>query len=212
MRGASAAAGAADYTLSLRYADGAYGSQRRLSGKGRFVSLAPLTIGYDQTTGAYELVGAVRDVTRETTWRLIEETGALNRHPAQPHRDRPCVRPGRCRGPARRRQAEATLRGAQGPGQRALSRGIEARPEDARLLTGDIVTAPFSMRGAVRRSGNYLTWPKPRAYQGLTAPRAVLIGAVGAVGAVETEQVFPAPSDCASPMPGAVGAVGGTHA
>jgi len=81
MRGASAAAGAADYTLSLRYADGAYGTQRRLSGKGRFVSLAPLTIAYDATTGAYDLVGAARDVTRESTWRLITEMGALTDTP-----------------------------------------------------------------------------------------------------------------------------------
>ena len=44
MRGASAAAGAADYMLSLRYAKGAFGTQRRLSGKGRFVNFAPITI------------------------------------------------------------------------------------------------------------------------------------------------------------------------
>jgi len=66
------------------------------------------------------------------------------------------------------------------------------------------MTAPISMRGAVRRSGNYLKWPKPRAYQGLTAPRAVLIGAVGAVGAVEPMATQERPSDCASPMLGAV--------
>ncbi len=81
MRGASSAAGAADYTLSLRYADGAYGTQRRLSGKGRFVSLAPLTLAYDVATSTYEVVGAARDVSRETTWRLITETGALNGTP-----------------------------------------------------------------------------------------------------------------------------------
>ncbi len=34
LRGASSAAGAADYTLSLRYANGPFGTRRRLSGKG----------------------------------------------------------------------------------------------------------------------------------------------------------------------------------
>lgn len=81
MRGASAAAGAADYTLSLRYADGAYGTQRRLSGKGRFVSLAPLTLAFDAASSTYDVVGAARDVSRETTWRLISETGAVNGTP-----------------------------------------------------------------------------------------------------------------------------------
>ena len=51
IRGASGAAGSADYSLSLRYANGAFGTQRRLSGKGRFVHLEPLTIDYDVQTG-----------------------------------------------------------------------------------------------------------------------------------------------------------------
>jgi hypothetical protein len=81
MRGASAAAGAADYTLSLRYANGTFGTQRRLSGKGRFVSFAPITLDFDAAASSYTVVGAAKDVTRETTWRLICETGALDATP-----------------------------------------------------------------------------------------------------------------------------------
>ena len=81
MRGASAAAGAADYTLSLRYANGTFGSQRRLSGKGRFVSFAPMTLDFNPTDSSYTLVGTTKDATRETTWRLICETGAINSTP-----------------------------------------------------------------------------------------------------------------------------------
>jgi hypothetical protein len=77
LRGASAAAGAADYILSLRYADGAFGNRRRLSGRGRFVTLAPQTISYDPETGCYEDLGSVKGAMGETTWRLISETGAL---------------------------------------------------------------------------------------------------------------------------------------
>jgi hypothetical protein len=81
LRGASAAAASADYLLSLRYADGAFGTRRRLSGRGRFVNLAPVTINYDIPTGTYELVGATKDAGRETTWRLIAETGAVTAEP-----------------------------------------------------------------------------------------------------------------------------------
>lgn len=81
MRGASGAAGAADYTLSLRYAEGAYGTQRRLSGKGRFVSVAPIVFDFDAETSTYTLVGGARDLGRETTWRLITEMGALSDTP-----------------------------------------------------------------------------------------------------------------------------------
>jgi hypothetical protein len=78
MRGASAAAGAADYTLWLRYADGAFGTKRRLSGRGRFVTLAPLLIDYDMSTGAYTALGTTKSAVAETDWRLIMETpGAL---------------------------------------------------------------------------------------------------------------------------------------
>ena len=77
LRGASGAAGAADYTLSLRYADGTFGNKRRLSGKGRFVNFAPLTLDYDLTTGRYDCLGDASRVAVETTWRLIEELGAL---------------------------------------------------------------------------------------------------------------------------------------
>jgi len=78
MRGASAAAGAADYSLSLRYANGAFGTQRKLSGRGRFISLAPTTIDFDATTSTYTVVAeAGKDAATETTWRLVCEMGAL---------------------------------------------------------------------------------------------------------------------------------------
>ena len=78
MRGASTAAGSADYVLSLRYANGTFGSRRRLSGKGRFVSLEPVTLEFDADSTSYSLIGDVGAVTRESTWRMIDETGALD--------------------------------------------------------------------------------------------------------------------------------------
>jgi hypothetical protein len=77
MRGASAAAGAADYTLHLRYANGAFGTQRKLSGKGRFVNVVTTTFDYDPATGSHTLLGDAKNAARETNWRLITETGAL---------------------------------------------------------------------------------------------------------------------------------------
>jgi hypothetical protein len=82
MRGASSAAGAADYTLSLRYGNGTFGTQRRLSGKGRFVSFAPIVMDFDAATSSYTVTGSQKDVMRETTWRLICEVGALDDGPA----------------------------------------------------------------------------------------------------------------------------------
>lgn len=81
MRGASGAAGAADYTLWLRYANGAFGSQRRLSGKGRFINFAPLTLDMDATTGAYSLIGSTKEAGAETMWNLIRTVGALDGTP-----------------------------------------------------------------------------------------------------------------------------------
>lgn len=81
MRGASAAAGAADYLLSLRYADGPFGTRRRLSGKGRFVSFPTMTIDFDPLTSTYTVVDRPKDAHRESTWRLICETGALDDTP-----------------------------------------------------------------------------------------------------------------------------------
>ncbi len=81
MRGASAAAAAADATLSLRYANGAFGTQRKLSGRGRFVSLEPLVMDFDTTTSSYTLVGAAKSAALETTWRQITETGAIGTDP-----------------------------------------------------------------------------------------------------------------------------------
>ena len=81
MRGASGAAGAADYTLSLRYANGAFGTQRRLSGKGRFVNLEPVTIDYDPQAGTYTLINTTKDAMSDTTWQLICEAGILSETP-----------------------------------------------------------------------------------------------------------------------------------
>jgi hypothetical protein len=78
MRGASAAAGAADYTLSLRYGNGTFGTQRRLSGKGRFVSFGPLVLDFDAATSSYTVAGDTKQVQHETTWRLISEMAALD--------------------------------------------------------------------------------------------------------------------------------------
>lgn len=77
LRGASAAAGAADFMLSLRYAGNPFSSRRRLSGKGRFVGLEPILIDYDADTGLYTALGDPTSALRETTWRVIVETGAL---------------------------------------------------------------------------------------------------------------------------------------
>ena len=77
LRGASAAAGAADFTLSLRYANGPFGTQRRLSGNGRFVKFALITIDYDQITGGYRALGATSSAATELTWHHLVETGAI---------------------------------------------------------------------------------------------------------------------------------------
>ena len=77
LRGASAAAGAADFMLSLRYASSPFSTQRRLSGKGRFVNFEPMLIDYDPTTGLYSVVSDhAKSTMRESTWRMVVETGA----------------------------------------------------------------------------------------------------------------------------------------
>jgi len=82
MRGASAAPGAADYLLSLRYANGTFGTQRRLSGRGRFVNLAPIVLDFDNSTSTYSVVAeSGKDAASETTWRLICDMGALTSEP-----------------------------------------------------------------------------------------------------------------------------------
>jgi len=81
LRGASAAAGAADYLLSLRYAESPFNSQRRLSGKGRFVNLPPITLDFDLVTNTYTSRGSTKDAFLDTTWQLIAEIGALDDTP-----------------------------------------------------------------------------------------------------------------------------------
>lgn len=81
LRGASGAAGAADYILSLRYADGPFSPRRRLSGKGRFVSVPPILMEFDAETGNYTALGDTKTTTVETTWQLIVETDALTTTP-----------------------------------------------------------------------------------------------------------------------------------
>jgi hypothetical protein len=78
MRGASGAVSAADYTLSLRYANGSFGTRRRLSGKGRFVSCPPMLIEYDADAGTYTVIDSEKDTLVETTWRLLTDTAALS--------------------------------------------------------------------------------------------------------------------------------------
>jgi hypothetical protein len=77
LRGASAAAGAADFLLSLRYADGPFSARRRLSGKGRFVALEPMLIDFDAATGRYSTLGDTKSATREHLWARICEVGIL---------------------------------------------------------------------------------------------------------------------------------------
>jgi len=82
MRGASGAAGAADYLLSLRYdVGGPFTTRRRLSGKGRFVTCPPMLLEYDPDAGAYSVLSVNKDTMVETTWRLIVETQALTTTP-----------------------------------------------------------------------------------------------------------------------------------
>jgi hypothetical protein len=81
LRGASSAAGAADYMLSLRYANGAFGRHRRLSGKGRFVNLPAQTLDFDPETSTYTLVGATKDAKNESMYAHICEADALNGTP-----------------------------------------------------------------------------------------------------------------------------------
>jgi len=84
LRGASSAAGAADFLLSLRYLEkGSFSTKRRLSGKGRFVNLETVTIEYDTQTGRYDIAAessktAAKSAMAETTWQMILETGALD--------------------------------------------------------------------------------------------------------------------------------------
>jgi hypothetical protein len=84
LRGASAAGGAADFMLWLRYGDGVFGSKRRLSGKGRFVSFAPQLIDYDPTKGTYVDLGLVKgrggqraDEKATELWQEIQEKHIL---------------------------------------------------------------------------------------------------------------------------------------
>jgi hypothetical protein len=78
LRGASAAAGAADYLLSLRYAKGPVSPRRRFSGKGRFVAFEPILIEFDPATGTYTALGDGRSVISESTWQRIVEVGILH--------------------------------------------------------------------------------------------------------------------------------------
>lgn len=119
MRGASAAAAAADYTLSLRYANGAFGTKRRLSGKGRFVSFEPITINYDSADGSYGLVATGKGAAHDTTWQLLVQTGAICAVPRSiaeiARAARLCTDEGRVTG-THRRQIEHALSNRAGVG------------------------------------------------------------------------------------------------
>jgi len=77
LRGASAAAGAADYLLSLRYAGKPFEPTRRLSGKGRLVDFKPITLTCDLATGTYTVLSTSPSDYAETTWASILAVGAL---------------------------------------------------------------------------------------------------------------------------------------
>lgn len=81
LRGASGAAASADFVLSLRYADGTFGSRRRLSGKGRFVNFAPVLLDYHEESGDYTSLGSTKSAANEETWQTIEKAQALTPEP-----------------------------------------------------------------------------------------------------------------------------------
>ena len=111
LRGASAAAGAADYLLWLRYLNGSFGTQRRLSGKGRFVNFADVLLDMDPTTGQYRVVDDAQAGLVASTWALIEETGALTGTPRSLHEiAKACFGVAKPTG-THRRQVQAALRG-----------------------------------------------------------------------------------------------------
>ena len=78
LRGASAAAAAADFVLSLKRDGRGLTTRRVLSGGGRFVNFPPLAFDYDAQTGHVECLGSQKSAGAETTWRLIQEVGALS--------------------------------------------------------------------------------------------------------------------------------------
>jgi hypothetical protein len=81
LRGASGTAGAADYLLSLRYANGPFGAKRRLSGKGKFVNFAPITVEYRADDGTYEVLGDSARVVMESIRQLVLTRGILSATP-----------------------------------------------------------------------------------------------------------------------------------
>ena len=126
MRGNSAAAGSADYLLSLRYADGPFGHKRRLSGKGRFVNFQPVTLEYEPQHGTYKLLGDSSRVVLETTWRLIDELGLLTDRPQAATRFTDALAPHfpNTSKTALRRQIAATLQSQPGV-QVTITKGAE---------------------------------------------------------------------------------------
>lgn len=56
-----------------------FSTRRRLSGKGRFVSVNPTLIELDLTTGTYMAIGDGKAAINETIWNLIHATGALRK-------------------------------------------------------------------------------------------------------------------------------------
>jgi hypothetical protein len=85
LRGASAAPAAADFLLWLRYyKKETFGTKRRLSGKGRFVSFEPLLLDYAPLSGAYSNLGTLGtppDPKQDATWEKIDKSGALTTEP-----------------------------------------------------------------------------------------------------------------------------------
>ena len=78
LRGASAAAGAADYLSACATPRAPFSPRRRLSGKGRFVSFEPILIDFDLATGTFTALGDGRSAVREGTWLRILESGELH--------------------------------------------------------------------------------------------------------------------------------------
>ncbi len=139
MRGASAAAGAADFMLSFRYANGPFGTQRRLSGKGRFVSFAPITLDFDIATSTYTVIGDTKTAATETVWRLMVDTGALSTEArtAAEIAEIAGLGSGGSVTSTHRKQVQAALRGRQDVGiEQTLRRG--QKTTTYKLLTPEI--------------------------------------------------------------------------
>lgn len=81
LRGASAAAGEADFLLSLRRKGGGFSTLRTLAGLGRFVDFPPITFDYDRSGGELTVVSSDGSAGAEKDWQWIAAAGVLGEIP-----------------------------------------------------------------------------------------------------------------------------------